>query len=59
MDGKILAKFVPSSRSGSSNWGPIFIGTVYLWPVDDRRKTNLKLESQRFFADELEPWVPV
>jgi len=57
-DGRVRARFVPQKRNGSTQWGPIFSGRVYLQVVDGRRQTALTLENQRFFADELETWVP-
>jgi hypothetical protein len=56
--GKTLARFVPVSRNGSTSWGPIFFGTVYLTQLDGRRQATLAIGNQRFFADELEPFVP-
>lgn len=55
--GRMLARFVPTSRNGSTAWGPIFFGTVYLTTIDGRRRTDLRIENQRFFADELDPWT--
>ena len=59
--GRIRARFVPIEMvGGSTPWGPVFLGRVYLL-IEERRSVNGNGHPLfgRFFSDELDPWEAI
>lgn len=54
--GRLRAKFVPTSTAAETVWGRVYIGRVFLDGVSKRSTDGNNVA--RYFADELEPWVP-
>ena len=59
--GRLRARFVPiQTIGGSTQWGPVFLGRVYL--LTEGRRTEDGNGHQlygRFFADELDSWEAI